>query len=433
MIKKVFIPLISLLLFFGISCKKDTDTTSPSIAISAPAALTSYNVFDTIMVTATVSDEKQISSIQIKFLNSVQVPVLPSISVSANSNPFTFTRPLVLSDIHLNSGTYFINVFASDGSNDANAFREVIVIEAPLEVERYVVVSRPGSGIVRVDTIDPQFTIGLLSQWNGDHSASEVNSYDQQIVVGGGNVSAALSIDAEFASVLWSVSNQNISSLPYFKDVRFSGDHLLTYITNEDRQIRGYNKNGSVSFTAMSSNIYRPQKVLGHGSLVIVELEDIVPPMRRLGLYWKASGVLFTEYMLNMEVVFMYPRLSDRLIIFGNQGGQSVVEERNLDNGSFWSLTTLPLGALNEATAISSTSYLLAHENGLYRYDYSTNNQVQLVGGINALQVAYDRVNSMAIVAVDSELRFYNANTGAFLTSVGLQDEAEAIGVLYNK
>ena len=76
MIKMVFIPLISVLLFFGISCKKDTDTTSPSIAISAPAALTSYNVFDTIIVTATVSDEKQISSILIKLKSND--PALPA-------------------------------------------------------------------------------------------------------------------------------------------------------------------------------------------------------------------------------------------------------------------------------------------------------------------------------------------------------------------
>lgn len=361
------------------------------------------------------------------------MPVLPTIPVSISSNNVSFNKLMPISNIHLSTGTYYINVFASDGVNDANAFREVTVFEAPLEIERYVAVSRPGSGLVRVDTIDEQFALGLLSQWNGDHSSTAINSYHQQIIVGGGNLSAALGIDAKYASVLWSIPNQNNSSLPYFKDVRFSEDHLLTYMTNEDHQIRGYNKNGDVAFSAMSSITYRPKKVLGHEDLVIVELADIVPPMRRLGLYWRSSGVLLQDNPLNMDVVFMNLRNSDRLIMFGNENGQAVVEERDLDNGSSWTLTSLPSGVLNDAVAINSTNYLIAHESGLYRYYYATNNNVLLVGGINANKVAYDKVNALAIVAVNSDLRFYDAGTGAFLTSVSLPDDAEAIGVLYNK
>jgi len=417
----------------GVACKKDTDTTSPSITITAPATSSSFNVFDTITVAAIVKDDEQLESISIRLLDQDQVPVLPTISVSASSNSVSFSKLLPISNIHLSTGTYYVNVFASDGKNDANSFVQITVIEAPLEVERYIVVSRPGSGLVRLDTIDDQFSIGLQSQWNGDHSTTAVNSYHQQIVVGGGDVSAALSLDGEYASVVWSAANLNISSLPYFKDVHFSEDHLITYMTNEDHQIRGYNENGSVVFSAMSSSIYRPKKVIGHGSLVIVELESIVPPLNRLGSYWRSSGVLWQDHPLSMDVVYMNPRNSDRLIMFGNENGQAVVEERDLDNGSFWTLTSLPSGTLNDATAINATSYLLAHENGLYRYDYSTNADVLLVGGINALKVSYDKVNAMAIVAVNSEIRYYDAATGTFLTSVSLMDDAEAIGVLYNK
>lgn len=418
---------------FGVSCKKDIDTTSPSISISSPSTSSSYNVFDTITVTATVTDDEKLESIVIRLLDQDQVPVLPTISVSAGSNSVSFSKLLPISNIHLSTGTYYVNVFASDGNNDANSFLQITVIEAPLEVERYVVVSRPGSGLVRLDTVDEQFTIGLQSQWNGDHSTTSVNSYHQQFVVGGGDLSAALSLDGEHASVIWSAANLNNSSLPYFIDVNFSEDHLITYMTNEDHQIRGYNENGSVVFSAMSSSTYRPKKVIGHGSLVIVELESIVPPLNRLGLYWRSSGVQWQDHPLSMDVVYMNPRNSDRLIMFGNENGQAVVEERDLDNGSFWTLTSLPSGKLNDATAINSTRYLLAHESGLYRYDYSTNANVLLVGGINAQRVCYDKLNGMAIVAVNSELRYYEAATGTFLTSVSLLDDAEAIGVLYNK
>ena len=66
--------------------------------------------------------------------------------------------------------------------------------------------------------------------------------------------------------------------------------------------------------------------------------------------------MLWVHHPLSMNIVFMNPLNSDRLVIFGNDNGQAVVEERDLDNGGSWPLTSLPTGVLNGAATISSTS-----------------------------------------------------------------------------
>lgn len=428
---KLFFSTFALSIVFFTSCKKD-DTTAPQVSISSPAAQSTYNVFDTIWVSGTVSDNETISAVSIRLLNAAQMPVLPTVQVPFSGNQVYFERPVVLSNIHLETGVHFINLFASDGDNDANAFVEINVVEAPLEVLRYVVVSRQ-AGLVRLDTISPQFQLAMQTQWSGDHSTSAVNSYHQQVVVGGGNVSATFARHPEDGSVLWSLPNGNVGSLPYFKDVRFSEDHLLTYISDEEGRVRGYSPLGSISFTAQVPGGYRPQKVLGHGDKVLVELERIVPPERLLAYFWKTSGVLWQDFLLNKAVVGMFPRTEDRVLLFANDNGMSKVQEWSLDNGDWWPRADLSAGELFDVVALNSVDYALAHEDGIYRFNYNTNADVMLVGGVQAQHLAFDKLNGLLLAAVGTELRFYDANSGSLLNTVPLGDEAEAIGVLYNK
>lgn len=429
--RKLFFSTIVFSVVFFVSCKKD-DNTAPVVSINTPAAQSTYNVFDTIWVSGTASDNETLSSVAIRFLNADQVPVLPTVSVSVSGSNFSYNKPVILSNVHLETGVHYINVFASDGNNDANAFVEVNVIEAPLEVLRYVAVSRQ-AGMVRIDTINPQFQPGLLTQWSGDHSTTAVNSYHGQVVVGGGNVSALLGVDPEMGNVVWSAANGNVGSLPYFKDVNFSEDHLLTYATNEEGQVRGYTQSGNIQFTGQVPSGYRPQKVYGHGDKVMVELEEIIPSMRRLAFFWKASGALWQHFSLNKEVVLMNARTSDRLLLFSNNNGTPEVDEWDMDNGAWWPRTSLPFGEMFDAVALTSVDYAFAHADGIYRFNYNTNAESMLVSGVQAQHLAYDRANDILLAAVGSQLQFYNAANGALLTSVALTDDSEAIGVLFNK
>lgn len=123
-------------LFALFSCKKKEDQTLPEISnFGFSSAL--ITEFDTIQVSARVSDNEKIESIQIvisELLGSEAI-VRKIQTVQVSGNPTDFLEDVEISWPDLKSGKYDLKVLVSDGENEKSAIQRVEIFERSREFE----------------------------------------------------------------------------------------------------------------------------------------------------------------------------------------------------------------------------------------------------------------------------------------------------------
>ena len=97
------------------ACVKDRDLSEPEITWKQPAVQSRYAVTDTVDVDVTVTDENQLVSIRMSIVNELLVAVTPSVQVTPETNTYHMVTTMPLDNIHLASGTYFVEAVAENG------------------------------------------------------------------------------------------------------------------------------------------------------------------------------------------------------------------------------------------------------------------------------------------------------------------------------
>jgi hypothetical protein len=107
----LLVPFLSL--FF--SCEKQKDTLSPEIVFTKPFENQFYNVGDTILVSAIISDECALKTISLFLSNESYIRVLDNFTYTPQSNEFHLKTSYHIYDLSLNTGNYYLTLQASDG------------------------------------------------------------------------------------------------------------------------------------------------------------------------------------------------------------------------------------------------------------------------------------------------------------------------------
>ncbi|HKC68784.1 MAG TPA: hypothetical protein VKG26_11180 [Bacteroidia bacterium] len=174
-------------IFFLLSCKKDKkDSIAPSIVCNSPTVGQHYNMFDTVVVNAQVSDNEHLSSVNVTLTDLNHTPLQASMPVPIQSAGFTFTLKYILTQYHLQTGTYLIQINADDGYNTSSYYQSIIITESPTLLWGYCTVLKTHpQTIIQFDTTQgPQYPISsiVLSQaYNG----MKYGGYNQELFVNG--------------------------------------------------------------------------------------------------------------------------------------------------------------------------------------------------------------------------------------------------------
>ena len=121
-----------LFIFFILSCKKDKkDTESPVISFSSPTSGQTYNMFDSVRVTAHVSDNMHLSYINVTLTDGNHNAVQSSYSIPITSTNFIFDIKYILTNYHLPSGIYYIQVTADVCYNTTSSYQSIYITDSP--------------------------------------------------------------------------------------------------------------------------------------------------------------------------------------------------------------------------------------------------------------------------------------------------------------
>jgi hypothetical protein len=424
------ISFITLLTAFLCGCKKDEDTLAPIVNIISPYDNQSFEVSDTMAISAKVSDDVQLTAISVALVNENLVPVLPAISVQPQGKETEFTQPYWISDIHLLSGAYYVKVTASDGKNETNTYRKISLTASPRERKGFYLLSR-NTGSTSVYFMDEAFSIAPKLTLSGDYSSSAINSYYQDLYTAGNYTGAINGIDLEAHSVKWSVMGV-AGSAPDFVNVYNDGSY--TYVSNYNGTIKGYDHNGIAKYTStLSQNLY-PVKVFRHADYIIAEERDITSPARNIVLYYASNGLGFQQTFLSQDIVEFYTKDADNIFMFGNNNGQGVMEIYSISSNGAWQPHAMPAAKLLSAAQVDSNTYLLGFDNNtVYIYTYFNNSLLTWLTNVKATDMIYDDVRSEVIIAEDMKVSSYSYPSAGLINTAMHTDTIVDMHVLYDK
>lgn len=422
-----FIILLTAILY---GCKKDEDTLSPVVNIISPYDNQSFNVYDTMSIYAEVSDDNQLTAISVGLVNEHMIPVLPSVNIQPQGKETEFSQPYWISDVHLASGTYYVKVTASDGTNESNTYRKIDLTAAPRERKGFYLLSE-NTGSTSIHFMDESFSISPKLTLSGDYSSSAINSYYQDLYTAGIYTGNLHGIELESHAVKWSV--QGIAgAAPDFTNVYNDGSY--TYVSFYDGTIKGYDHNGIVKYTSSLSQGFYPVKVFRHGDYIITEQRSISSAARNIVLYYAGNGSGFQQTILSQDIVEFFTKDVDNIFMFGNNNGQAVMEIYNISSNGSWQPHAMPAARLLSATQVDNNTYLLGFDNNtVYKYTYFNNSLITWLTNLKATDMIYDQVRNEVIIAEEMKVSSYAYSSAGLINTAMHSDTIADLHMLYNK
>jgi hypothetical protein len=422
-----------LFILLALSCNRDDDTELPTITVISPGNLTTWNVFDFIPVQASITDDQQLESVTVTMVNANLQPVLTAATFSPASNSYDLNTAIYVDDIHLASGTYYVKIVASDGTNDEISYTQINLNEEPKVLKETFVVSAPSSAVAELYRLnDNSNGFDFKQSFTGDYKGSSVSSYDQYVLMMGSFTGDLVAYDPDQNAVLWTVSNAQNPPFPFFNDMYYDADDRLNYVSLTTGLIRGYDDDGNIDVNAVALAGNHPQSCFGHEDLLFTEEENFSTGNKELVVRFKISGSIKQTQPMTRDVVGFATQDTDNIFTFGNVSGQGIMSIYGINGNYFWEPHSIPIGAINDFVQLDPNTYLIAHETGIFSYSYQTNSLITLVSGINPSDLVYDDVNNVMIAAVGNQLNYYSLS-GNLINVITHASTIEAVHLYYNK
>jgi hypothetical protein len=429
MVKRNTIAILLIAVIFS-SCKKDKQIGSPSVQINAPASLTIFKVFDTVKVSAHVSDANQLTVVSVYIVNGQGTQVLPTYPIPITSNDMTFTISYTLSDIHLASGNYSITVFASNGTNITYGFQQIYINAAPTKREALYAITKNISG-VHTSKIDSAYNVIPGNTFSGDYSSSDVSSYYQQLYITAADSGSVNAVS--FVSPAWSVPGI-ISSTPYYTNTYSYGDAV--YVSLYSGFVKYYNHSGGIQNVFNITSGFYPVKTFVYGKYLFVEEKDISSQSRNLVLYNNSTAVGFQQAALPGPVIAMFDFDYDHIFVFGNQNsGAPYLLQYSISGNIFYSPIVLPTAKMISADQVDADDYIISFsDDNIYTFSYNPLSMNKAINGIYASHVKYDAVYNHIIAATSHYVKEYNYGSPyPLLNTANLIDSVLNVHILNNK
>lgn len=413
------------------SCRKDnSDGSPPVISISAPFDNQTYNVYDTITVVATVSDDKNLSTVTLELTNTSLSDVLPLMNIPVTGKSMSFTHKIVINDVHILSGYYYVQVTASDGYNTIRTYKKIYITAAPRKRTGIYFITRPLSTMY-VSKIDSAYNISPVIQWGGDMSESDISSWNQELYVAGYYTGKTYCINLTDKAFKWA-QNPIISGNPYFLGIHHFNN--FTYVSYYAGYVHGFDFYGNQQKNNNATNGYYPIKMLGINPYFIYEMRDFINTTKKLVVCNANTMFGLQEVVISENVVQLCAPDSDNVLIFGNNNSnQGVLDHYRISTNVNNPALSLPAKVL-AATQVDANTYLVAMDNNtIYKYDYFLNQLSTFASGVMAAKIRYDDVNSQAVVAEAKTVKLFSYPSGSLANTVLAADTVRDVQVLFNR
>lgn len=424
-LNKIFL-LISILII--ISCKKEKDGLKPIITLSSPIENQKFEVFESIPVIGTVEDDSKIELIKISLVDEEQKPVAPAITITPGENKTSFNKGILLDDIQMKSGNYFVVITASDGINEKKLFQKVFILEAPRKRIGVFVITSNGIS-TKAELIDSTNQVNFYTSFSGDYSGSSVSSYYQTLTVAGYKTGDLNCVSLKDKSFKWKVPTTS-QAYPTFTDLEYFDK--LNYTSFYNGLIKAYDNNSAISMSFSSYSGFYSKRIITIDNHLVSFQESFSNSNKRLVTYNKNTGFLYHNLSIDYEVIDFCQKSQKEIFVFGNSGNNGLLRIYYSEENGQWEPLAMPAGKISSAIKLNETTYMFANNNGLYTYQYMPNGTFLFKAG-NFSKVIYDELNNLIIAVENNQVNYYDYSTRNLISSFSFSEDIKNIHLWYNK
>ncbi len=395
-------------------CRKDKDSTPPSVRILAPGAGFQVSIPDTFTVGVAVSDDRSVESITVFVADADGVPIAPVVVMSLGSASAELDVDLAVTDERIASGQYFITVRASDGVHDARAFQAITVHAAPLRVRSTFLIP-PGSGA-------PPFTISRIDSTGGVSVFAAVQQLGQAVIgldhlfVSGTSSAPLNRVRISTGSVESIMANPGSWSA-YFTCLARDPDDGRIYACGADGAVKGFTTDGATTLSAVLPAGYHGEAMAVVGNSVVCAAVEPVSQQRKVFRLGYSSGAVLGQVNAPSRAVAMFAVDDDRVLVFGNSAADGVVHELSLGSGGSVQLRAFNTDALRCVERASTGVFILGLASGVHRFDQQTAAATSIIPGLVVDGLTFDPVSGTTHAAGGSTITVFNTMTGAVLNT----------------
>lgn len=403
--KHLFYILFALLLF---SCKKE-DGNPPQIEVTAPYQ-SSYNFGQQIQFGANLTDDQQLESAVVAVFNSNNQQVLATKTFNLSGTYKEIEGSIVINDIYLPTGDYYLQFRVSDGTNESLAIREFKIFEAPRELIEVIGFNQQSSNLLEAVKLQN-------NQWQQSFILPlqlvfvQPDYYAQSILIAGNTSDGLNAVRMEDGNFISSTAAPFPLSDILWNDAAWHAASRTYWLACKDGSVRAYSGTGtSVSQFNINGN-FIPKKITVTDTKIVVVTANQTSSQYRIEVYQKSSGALIHSTPLSSEVQWINALSEENIWMY--QSAEEYKQNVYKISGNYideW--TNFRFAPSSDVTyALLQDSVLFVqHIDGLRRY--TLNGNIAATGAAyTPTQLSYDSVNNQLYVVQESEVKILNAQT----------------------
>ncbi|MBK8227740.1 MAG: hypothetical protein IPK70_11255 [Flavobacteriales bacterium] len=396
-------------------CRKDKDSSPPTVRITSPGAGFSVGIPDTLTVGLSVSDDIGVQSVSVLLADVDGVPVTPSVTVTIGALSREFSIDLPLLSERIESGPCIITAIASDGTNDARDFVSITVQAAPLRVRSMFLVplatGPPPCIITRIDSIGGASVFAGLSEFSG-----AAVGLDHLFTAG----TAAAPLERRRISTgAMSPIMPNPGLWPqYFTCLSRDMQADRIFACGADGVVRGFTLDGAAAFTAALPVGCAGDAVATIGDAVVCAAFDQVAQQSSLVRMGGSSGAVLAQFSSDARAVALFAVDAQRFLLFGNTAAGGVIQEVSATLGGAFTMRVFPGDEMRCAARVDGGLYAVGLASGIHRFDYPSAAATPILPGLPAHGLTFDPVSGAVLAATGNTAIAFDPLLGTIVSTL---------------
>lgn len=427
--KKLHLSSVFILILFLFACKKETDNTHPLISIQSPSKYSSYQVLDTIPVIASITDDSPITNVKIVLTDNEFRPMLASYNYTPNTTVFNLDVDYPLNDYYLENGDYYLLIQATDGKNPKNQYQQIEIIGFSKELKGIVVISKQSSNAFDFILTAENNQQHFLFQVSGDYAASAINSRNNQIYWAGKNSININAYNLLDYSIDWQLPLL-INPPMHSENCLYFDEYLFSTFRND--YIRGFDVNGTISFTTSIEESALNKIIYRHNDLILVDQQSKTNAYTYITSYYLTTGIEKQRRQSNFETIAFLSHSIDELFIVANNDIEGLIMLYDPYLNVLSPLKSIP-EKFNSALQTEAGVLILSSTNKIWQYEYSSNQINEIENVESGAKLLFESLRESIIVVGEMSIRIYSYPEFVLETTNTFNDSIVNAHLYYNK
>ena len=310
--------LLFALILSGISgCEKEKHELPPIVEIISPEELEVIYLPGVFNLHLRLTSSKSIKFIQVSIENYNQIPVFEPIQyypdIATVEIKEELNYGLLPSGFH---APFYLHIKVIDASGTNNFFREISLINPDLKYFGFYLTTRPSINKTEVFYYDDKLNETSFVAVDGEYQETTASTYQDMFFLSTSIPAKLQAYNFEDQELAWEV----LPDLPFpeFTDLYFKGNEL--FVGTANGRIKSFNSrtgNPGVTTKRLADSV--PLTITVSEGYIIGDYRAKKVNSNALGVFYRATGILFQKRHLNFNVLdFYFEKYGFGFFVFGN-------------------------------------------------------------------------------------------------------------------